>query len=69
VIGGLAVQRWGDPRQTRDVDLTLLTGLGGEEAFVDPILEHYPPCIADASLRSTTRTLPRALGALASAAI
>ena len=41
VIGGLAVQRWGDPRQTRDVDLTLLTGLGGEERFIDPILARY----------------------------
>lgn len=41
VIGGLAVQRWGDPRQTRDVDLTLLTGLGGEERFIDPILSRY----------------------------
>jgi hypothetical protein len=41
VIGGLAVQRWGEPRQTRDVDLTLFTGLGREEQFVDPILTHY----------------------------
>jgi hypothetical protein len=41
VIGGLAVQRWGDPRQTRDVDFTLLTGLGGEERFIDPILSRY----------------------------
>lgn len=24
MIGGLAVQRWGPPRQTRDADLTLL---------------------------------------------
>ena len=47
LIGGLAVQRWGEPRQTRDVDLTLLTGLGNEEAFVDPILEHYAPRFAD----------------------
>jgi hypothetical protein len=31
VIGGLAVQRWGEPRQTRDVDLTLLTGMVGSE--------------------------------------
>ena len=28
VIGGLAVQRWGEPRLTRDVDVTLLTGFG-----------------------------------------
>ena len=48
VIGGLAVQRWGEPRQTRDVDLTLLTGLGGEEQFVDPLLEHYRSRIPDA---------------------
>jgi hypothetical protein len=26
-IGGLAVQRWGEPRFTADVDLSLLTGL------------------------------------------
>jgi hypothetical protein len=25
LIGGLAVQRWGEPRETVDVDLTLLT--------------------------------------------
>jgi hypothetical protein len=41
VIGGVAVQRWGEPRQTRDVDLTLFTGLGHEEQFIDPILAHY----------------------------
>jgi hypothetical protein len=37
-IGGLAVQHWGEPRFTRDVDLTLLTGLGNEEAYVHPFL-------------------------------
>jgi hypothetical protein len=48
VIGGLAVQRWGDPRQTRDVDLTLVTGLGTEASYVDPLLRHYQPRIAEA---------------------
>lgn len=48
VIGGLAVQRWGEPRQTRDVDFTLLTGLGGEERFVDPLLARYRARIPDA---------------------
>ena len=47
VIGGVAVQRWGDPRQTRDVDLALLTGMGGEERFVDPILGRYRGRLAD----------------------
>jgi hypothetical protein len=40
-IGGLAVQRWGDPRVTKDADLTLLTGFGGEESFVDPLLDAF----------------------------
>ncbi len=41
-IGGIAVQRWGEPRVTRDVDLTLLAGFGGEGAFVDALLRAYP---------------------------
>ena len=28
-IGALALQRWGEPRATRDVDLTLLCPFGG----------------------------------------
>lgn len=34
-IGGLALQRWGEARLTRDVDLTLLTGFGEEESYLD----------------------------------
>jgi hypothetical protein len=41
VIGGLAVQRWGEPRQTRDVDLAVLTGIGREAELVDPMLARY----------------------------
>jgi hypothetical protein len=41
VIGGLAVQRWGEPRQTRDVDLALLTGIGSEHDYVDAILARF----------------------------
>ena len=48
VIGGVAVQRWGEPRQTRDVDLTLFTGLGREEHFVDTILAQYAARLPDA---------------------
>lgn len=48
VIGGLAVQRWGEPRQTRDVDLTLLSGLGGEERFVDPLVARFRARTPDA---------------------
>ena len=47
-IGGVAVQRWGMPRFTQDVDLTLLTGFGGEEKFVDALLQHFPGRLRDA---------------------
>lgn len=47
-IGGLAVQRWGQPRMTADVDLTVVTGFGSEEPFVDTLLEHLSARIPDA---------------------
>jgi hypothetical protein len=31
-IGGLAVQKWSEPRVTEDADVTLFTGFGGEDA-------------------------------------
>ncbi len=37
-IGGLAVQKWSEPRVTDDVDLTLFTGLGTETPFIDALL-------------------------------
>ena len=40
-IGGLALQRWGEPRLTQDADLTLLTGFGAEESFADRLLAHF----------------------------
>lgn len=40
-IGGLAVQRWADPRQTEDADLTLLTGFGGEKPYIDALLNSF----------------------------
>lgn len=43
VIGGLAVQRWGQPRQTLDADVALLTGFGSEESYVDELLSQFQP--------------------------
>lgn len=40
-IGGIALQRWGEPRYTRDADITLFTDFGGEERFVDLLLERF----------------------------
>jgi len=48
VIGGFAAQHWGEPRMTMDVDLSLLTGLGEEEDFVDEFLRHYDGRLPDA---------------------
>ena len=47
-IGGVAVQRWGEPRLTLDADLTLLTGFGTEEPFVDALLGAFKPRREDA---------------------
>ena len=40
-IGGIAVHRWGEPRVTDDVDLTLLTGFGTEEPFSKELCGHF----------------------------
>ena len=40
-IGGVAVQRWGEPRQTKDADLTLLTGFGDELKYINELLAAY----------------------------
>ena len=48
-IGGLAVQRWGEPRLTQDVDLTLLTGFGGEGPFIDELLRRFAGRLPDAA--------------------
>ena len=40
-IGGIALQRWGQPRLTNDVDVTLLTGFGNEALYVDALLGRY----------------------------
>jgi Nucleotidyl transferase AbiEii toxin, Type IV TA system len=48
-IGGLALQRWGEPRETIDVDVTLLTGFGDEEPYVAKLLEQFAGRVGDAA--------------------
>ncbi len=38
-IGGIAVLRWGEPRFTRDVDVTVLCPFGSEDQVSAPMLE------------------------------
>jgi len=49
LIGGIAVQRWSQARVTRDVDLTLLTGFGLEDSFIEVLLSEYAPRNANAA--------------------
>ena len=49
LIGGLAVLRWGEPRETVDVDLTLLTGLRDEGRLIRLLLDRYRPRIPNAA--------------------
>jgi predicted nucleotidyltransferase len=48
IIGGLALQFWGEQRLTKDIDLTLLTGFGAEETYIDAMLKEFSPRIEDA---------------------
>lgn len=46
-IGGIAVQCWGEPRLTNDVDITLLTGFGEEAPFIQKLLERFEARVED----------------------
>jgi hypothetical protein len=40
-IGGIALQRWGQPRLTNDIDLTILAGFENESVYIDALLGCY----------------------------
>ncbi len=48
LIGGLAVQQWGEPRMTRDVDITVLVPPEELPEAVDAVLSAFAPRIPDA---------------------
>jgi hypothetical protein len=48
-IGGIALMRWGEPRETVDADLTLFVGFGGEDEYVRHLLSRFEARIADAA--------------------
>ena len=48
IIGAVAVQRWGEPRLTRDVDLTVLSGFGAEEQFIEALVTQFERRRSDA---------------------
>lgn len=46
-IGGLVVSRWGEPRATSDVYLTVLADFGDERKVLAELLSKYPSRVAD----------------------
>ena len=45
IIGGMALQIWGEERLTKDVDLTILTQYVLDEQVIDRLLERFVPRI------------------------
>jgi hypothetical protein len=58
-IGGLAVLRWGEPRETIDVDLTLLTGFKDEARDIKVLIRRFAPRRPDAAEFARTSRVPR----------
>jgi len=47
IIEGIALPRWGEPRTTSDIDVTIITGFGNEEAGVMELMSRFPPRFDD----------------------
>ena len=67
-IGGLAIQRWGEPRFTNDTDASLLTRFVEDEKWIDLLLSRFEPRLAGAREFALSRRvlLLRATAALVS---
>ncbi len=48
IIGGLAVQHWGEPRATRDVDITVMVPAESVDAFLHQATHRFQPRLVDA---------------------
>ena len=48
LIGGIALQRWGQPRTTLAVDVTVMAEFGNEEPAIEQLVDLFEPRIADA---------------------
>lgn len=48
VLGGLALQHWGEPRTTQDVDIVVLVPSDQEDDLLQAILQHFRPRMSDA---------------------
>jgi hypothetical protein len=48
IIGGMAVQYWGEPRFTQDIDLTVSAPVDDLTGFIQSIISHFVPRLDDA---------------------
>ena len=48
IIGGMAVQHWGEARYTKDLDLTIIVPIEDQEIFLQALLTLLPPRREDA---------------------
>ncbi len=59
IIGGIAVQHWGEPRLTVDLDVTVSVPLGQSAAFVRAVVERFSPRHPDpTAFARQTRVIP-----------
>ena len=49
LIGGIALQRWGQPRTTLDVDVTIMSEFGREDSIIEQVLDKFEPRVKDAA--------------------
>ena len=49
IIGGIALQGWGEPRTTLDVDITVYTGFGKEKPVIERLLTVFQSRVPDAA--------------------
>jgi hypothetical protein len=50
VIGGIAVQHWGEPRTTLDIDVVVLVAAENEDSFLHAVLTQFRARLSDAFL-------------------
>jgi predicted nucleotidyltransferase len=50
LIGGIALQQWGEPRYTQDVDLSIVLDMARELELVHEITSHFAPRISNADV-------------------
>jgi len=49
IIGGIAVQFWGEPRGTEDLDLTVMVPIEKESGLIEELAARFPSRIPDAA--------------------